>query len=72
MIAIAVFAFAVFHPGRAFNHAFGNLRSSTAEDANVQKAESVEMRPASVETPFLSRRQPSMGAWLQVRFQEFG
>ncbi|KUL88420.1 hypothetical protein ZTR_05412 [Talaromyces verruculosus] len=52
MITIAVFAFAICHPGYAFKDVFGALRaSSSASSEDIQKAEVVEMRPASVETP---------------------
>lgn len=51
MITIAVFAFAVYHPGYAFKDFFGALRgSSSASSEDTQKAEVVEMRPASAET----------------------
>jgi hypothetical protein len=57
MITIAVFAFAVYHPGYAFKDVFGALRaSSSASSEDIQKAKVVEMRPAPVETPFLSSK----------------
>lgn len=57
MITIAVFAFALYHPGYGFKDVFGALRgSSSASSEDIQKPEVVEMRPASVETPFLSRK----------------
>lgn len=55
MIAIAVFAFAAYHPGYGFKDIFGALRaSSSVSSEDIQKAEIVEMRPPSAETPFLS------------------
>ncbi|EED16677.1 conserved hypothetical protein [Talaromyces stipitatus ATCC 10500] len=56
MITVAVFVFAVYHPGYAFKDVFGALRASVSSN-DIQKGEIVEMRPESVETLFRPNKQ---------------
>lgn len=53
MISIAVFAFAICHPGHAFQDAFDKLYTSIG---SVQKGEEVDMNAHAAETPFLGYR----------------
>jgi hypothetical protein len=39
MVSVAVFAFALFHPGRAFDDSFGNLYSSIEKNSKGEDAE---------------------------------
>ncbi|QKX57827.1 uncharacterized protein TRUGW13939_04947 [Talaromyces rugulosus] len=39
MVSVAVFAFALFHPGRAFDDSFGNLYSSVEKSSRGEDAE---------------------------------